>query len=40
MDIKLRLEITETQLKFITADADEVLFGGAAGGARHLQRRI
>ncbi len=34
MDIKLRLEITETQLKFITADADEVLFGGAAGGGK------
>ncbi len=34
MKAKLNLEITETQLKFITADADEVLFGGAAGGGK------
>ena len=34
MDEKLKLEITKTQLEFITADADEVLFGGAAGGGK------
>ncbi len=34
MNAKLKLEITKTQLEFITADADEVLFGGAAGGGK------
>ena len=34
MDSKLKLEITKTQLKFIESKADEVLFGGAAGGGK------
>lgn len=34
MTDKLNLKITETQLSFIKADADEVLFGGAAGGGK------
>ena len=34
MNAKLKLEITRTQFEFITADADEVLFGGAAGGGK------
>ena len=32
--VKLNLEITKTQKKFIDAKADEVLFGGAAGGGK------
>ena len=31
---KLYLELTKTQKKFIDAEADEVLFGGAAGGGK------
>ncbi len=31
---KLYIELTKTQKKFIDADADEVLFGGAAGGGK------
>lgn len=34
MTENLNLEITSTQLKFINANADEVLFGGAAGGGK------
>ncbi len=34
MTEKLNLEITRTQFEFINADADEVLFGGAAGGGK------
>ncbi len=34
MTEKLNLEITKTQYEFIKADADEVLFGGAAGGGK------
>lgn len=32
--LKLNLEITKTQREFIDAKADEVLFGGAAGGGK------
>ena len=32
--LKLNLEITKTQREFIDARADEVLFGGAAGGGK------
>lgn len=32
--MKFKLQITETQYEFIKADADEVLFGGAAGGGK------
>lgn len=31
---RLYLELTETQKRFMDADADEVLFGGAAGGGK------
>ncbi len=34
MEAKLNLEITKTQFEFISAEADEVLFGGAAGGGK------
>lgn len=34
MNTKLQLEVTKTQLDFINATADEVLFGGAAGGGK------
>lgn len=40
MKAKLNLEITETQLKFINADADEVLFGGAAGGGKSFGQLV
>ncbi len=32
--VKLDLDLTATQKKFLDADADEVLFGGAAGGGK------
>lgn len=32
--LKLNLELTETQAEFVNAKADEVLFGGAAGGGK------
>lgn len=32
--VKLDLELTKTQRAFMEADADEVLFGGAAGGGK------
>ncbi len=32
--VKLDLDLTATQKKFMDADADEVLFGGAAGGGK------
>ena len=31
---KLELELTRTQAAFVGAEADEVLFGGAAGGGK------
>ena len=31
---KLYIELTKTQKEFIDATADEVLFGGAAGGGK------
>ena len=33
-NLKLRLELTRTQKQFMDATADEVLFGGAAGGGK------
>ena len=33
-NLKLSLELTSTQKQFMDADADEVLFGGAAGGGK------
>lgn len=40
MSSKLKLEITKTQLAFINATSDEVLFGGAAGGGKSFGQLV
>ena len=40
MQTTLDLNITKTQLQFINSTADEVLFGGAAGGGKSYGQLI
>ncbi len=38
--MKLRLKVTKKQKQFIDSDADEVLFGGAAGGGKSFGQMV